>query len=87
MSLTKTAEATRAVLKLHREEAVNGTLTVENVITLVQEVVPLAHREGIFRAIENYGPIGEDDLAWCRRAEGPRIPSWFYNPKTGEALA
>jgi hypothetical protein len=92
MTLSRTAEATRYVLKAHRDEALEGTLTVDDVVYLVREVVPAANVQGIYKAIEDYGPIGEGpdgqgDLAWYRRAQQLRIPSWFYNPKTGEALA
>jgi len=83
MSLSKGAEATRAILKLHKEEALNGVLTVEEVIAMVRERVPGAHQETICRAIVDYGPIGEGpdglgDMAWMRRADQPQIPGWFY---------
>lgn len=87
MTMSKTAEATRAVLKLHRDDALEGKLTVDDVVYLVREVLPAANLEGIYSAIGAYGPIGEGDLTWYRRAQEPRIPNWFYNPKTGEALA
>lgn len=86
MSLSKTAEATRAVLKERYQEALNGTLTLEDVVAEVKRVVPQAHREGIYNAIEAYGPIGEGDKKWARRAQLPQIPSWFFNPRTGEPL-
>lgn len=79
---SKTAEATRAVLKKHAADALSGELTLEDVVSLVREIVPRANREGIYQAIEDYGPIGEGpdglgDLVWLRRAQEQKIPSWF----------
>lgn len=82
MAISKTAEATRAVLKQHKDDALNGTLTVDEVIVLVREVVPNAKPEGIYRAILDYGPIGEGDAAWYRRAGEPQIPAWYYSAKS-----
>lgn len=86
MSLSKAAEATRYLLKLYKEAALDGSLTTDEVIALVRERVPGAHASTIYNAIGAYGPVGEGDAAWSRRADLPSIPSWFYNPKTGESL-
>lgn len=88
MSMSKTAEATRSVLKQYRDAALDGTLTVDQVVSLVKQVVPSAQREGIYNAIGAYGPIGEGaeglgDTEWYERAQKPQIPSWFYSPHQG----
>lgn len=85
MSISREAEATRAVLKLHRDDAINGMLTLGDVVYLVRQVMPGAEERSIYNAINAYGPMGEGpdgegDLTWYRRVQQTRIPSWFYNP-------
>lgn len=92
MSLSHAAEATRAVLKLHAEEALDGSLTIDEVVAMVREILPGTHAETVYKAIEDYGPIGEGpdgqgDMVWFKRAQGRQIPSWFYSPKTGVPLS
>lgn len=86
MSLSKTAKATRAVLKEHADEAYEGTLTTGQVLDYVHELEPDAKDAGIYNAIGSYGPDGEEDHVWARRAKLGLIPNRFYNPKTGESL-
>lgn len=87
MSLSETAKATRYVLTVNRDEALSGELTTGRVVEMVQEIIPTAKPQGIYRAIEDYGPIGEDDEVWRKKAERPGGPSsWFYSPHTGQEV-
>lgn len=86
--ITQTAEATRAYLKEHAARALDGSLTIEEVISAVQEAVPDATRGQILHAIGSYGPIGEGDWIWEKRAQGDGpIRSWFYSPSRGTEVA
>lgn len=77
MTISRVGEAVRAVLKEFGQEAMEGTLTIEDVIHEVEKILPQAKREKIIVAIEAYGPVGEGDYAWARRSRARRTPGWI----------
>lgn len=78
-----THDLTRQVLAANKWRVFTGKFTLEDTVREVRKLNKWAKREGIYDAIEEYGPIGEGDVAWF---ESP-IQARYYDPKTRKGVS